>query len=856
MRKKKFILTGLVAFTLLAGISGIVNACANDKSKGTIIVDKVAPSGGSQSFVFTTTGDGYSGFSLTDAATPNSQDLKPGTYSVAETPTTGWTLTSAICKKVKDYGWGGDCDGKVIDPSHIVLGADETIKCIFTNTKNPQPQPGSITIKKLTVGGDDTFTFTGDVSGSLMNGNSTTTQVMAGTYTSTESQKDGWALTDISCSDTDSTGSIATGIATFKVGAGENVTCTFTNTKKPTLTIVKEVEPETGDPGKFNLFINDMKYATDVGDDGTTGPQFANIGSNTFKEMAGTGTDLDDYTSAVTGDGCGGDGTITLKAGDAKTCTITNTAKQGTLIVKKAVNNNHGGTLDADDFSFQVNGGTAVAFEEDGENDIQENAGTYTVTETATPGYTATYDNCKDVQVTPGGTTTCTITNDDIAPSLTLFKKVIDGIAQPGDWTLTASASSTVELSGTSPVVSGADFKAGTYVLSESSVENYVLKSITCVDGLGNPYAGLSGMDLTIGLGDQVTCNFNNNDPQATTLIVSKHVINDNGGTATADQFNISVNGHNVAPKSFAGSEDGTTVILDVDQPFTISETGPSGYAKTMDAACTGPLVAGTINYCHIVNNDIAPSLTLVKQTNCGIMPLCTGKKACADPKLWTLTATDVDATSTLAISGPTPASSGPGFMADDYVLGETGGPDGYDPGDWNCTVNGHSMTLAGGAITLGLGDVAACTIINSKIATPPSTTGKIKVVKYAIGGKDTFGFSVNGTPAFTIATTGVKFGNNSQGSWLLDKLTPGTVYSITETTLPSGWKQVINTCKSVKPKAGRIVTCVVVNKKIQQVCAGGKLAWWQKCYKDTGRYNDVFHGMDFDRDDGRGGKK
>src|SRR6185503_4432130 len=69
-----------------------------NKKRGQIIVDKVTvPGGQTQVFTFTTTGAGYAGFSLTDTAAPNDQELVPGTYSVSETVPTGWDLTSATC---------------------------------------------------------------------------------------------------------------------------------------------------------------------------------------------------------------------------------------------------------------------------------------------------------------------------------------------------------------------------------------------------------------------------------------------------------------------------------------------------------------------------------------------------------------------------------------------------------------------------------------------------------------------------------------------------------------------------------------------------------------------------------------
>src|SRR5205823_5224464 len=98
-----------------------------------------------------------------------------------------------------------------------------TVTCTFTNTKR-----GHITIEKQTLpdGSLATFNFSGDVSGTLSDGQTATQEVIPGTYTSTEAAKAHWNLTNISCDDSDSSGVIGTGVATFHVAAGENVKCT------------------------------------------------------------------------------------------------------------------------------------------------------------------------------------------------------------------------------------------------------------------------------------------------------------------------------------------------------------------------------------------------------------------------------------------------------------------------------------------------------------------------------------------------------------------------------------------------------------------------------------------------------
>ena len=113
-------------------------------------------------------------------------------------------------------------------------------------TKGLNPAPGKIIVKKVTNPSPDptntAFTFTGDVGGQLMNGQSTPMIVPVGTYHSAETVPPGWALTAIVCDDqnslTPSSGDIGSATAKFNVDPGETVTCTFTDAM-PKLTVAK-----------------------------------------------------------------------------------------------------------------------------------------------------------------------------------------------------------------------------------------------------------------------------------------------------------------------------------------------------------------------------------------------------------------------------------------------------------------------------------------------------------------------------------------------------------------------------------------------------------------------------------------
>lgn len=117
----------------------------------------------------------------------------------------------------------------------------------------------------------------------------------------------------------------------------------------------------------------------------------------------------------------------------------------GTLVVKKIVLNNDGGTAATSSFSFRVNGGATTTFNASGINNLTVATGTYTIVETAAAGYAPGYSNCSGVTVSAGATTTCTITNDDIntPPVLSLPSDMTVEATGPAGATVIFSATAT-----------------------------------------------------------------------------------------------------------------------------------------------------------------------------------------------------------------------------------------------------------------------------------------------------------------------------------------------------------------------------------------------------------------------------
>jgi hypothetical protein len=288
-------------------------------AQGHIIVNKITnPSGDPQSFSFTTTGSGYTPFSLTDTATPNDQTLNAGTYSVAETLPSGWDQTSATCtSSIQDTE----------TPGTLELDAGETITCTFTNTKrghiivvkNAEPnnaQDFTFT-NNFANGNPGTFNLDDDSDGTLSN--SRDSEVLPGTFSISEGSVAGWTQTSATCSD-------GSPVSAVVVSAGETVTCTFTNTQQQGHIVVDKITVPTGDTQSFSFTTTGSGYTPfSLTDAATPNDQTLSPGTYSVAETAIEGWN---QTSVVCTSSTGGSEnptSISLAAGETVTCTFTNT---------------------------------------------------------------------------------------------------------------------------------------------------------------------------------------------------------------------------------------------------------------------------------------------------------------------------------------------------------------------------------------------------------------------------------------------------------------------------------------------------------------------------------------------------
>ena len=171
----------------------------------------------------------------------------------------------------------------------------------------------------------------------------------------------GFSLTGLVCVDSitdDSTEDLVTRTASIRIEEGEDVTCTFTNSRQPaTLTLVKVVTNNSGGGAVATDFTLSAAGPTPLsGPGGASGP--VDPGVYALSEIGPAG-----YTGSAWS--CNGgiqDGPqITLAAGQAATCTITNDDDTAQLTLVKTVSNDSGGGAVATDFTLSAAGPTPLS---------------------------------------------------------------------------------------------------------------------------------------------------------------------------------------------------------------------------------------------------------------------------------------------------------------------------------------------------------------------------------------------------------------------------------------------------------------------------------------------------------------
>jgi Prealbumin-like fold domain len=346
------------------------------------------------------------------------------------------------------------------------------------------------------------------------------------------------------------------------------------------------------------------------------------------------------------------------------------------------------------------------------------------------------------------------------------------------------------------------------YTVSESSIPaGWGFDSVSCAatSNNGGTYSTNSTtVTITMKEGENWTCTYLDS-LKVGTLVVKKHVVNDNGGGAIAGNWSIHVkSGANEVPNSpQVGSETGTSYTLNAGS-YNVSETGgPSGYSFTgftgdCDSSGNVTVVAGQEKTCTLTNDDQTAHLKLIKHVT-------NNDGGTAAATAWTLTA---DGT------GSNDHSGAGGFdqdvNADTYALSESTGPAGYTAGSFDCGAGAVT------SVTLAVGQSKTCEITND------DQTAQLKLVKNVEGGP-------KGADDWTLYASasapndGRNF-NNKGGSGSLQNVYAGAGYDLSEDPNPgSGYTSTgewscnggsLDIAKNTITLAlGEHVTCTITNK-------------------------------------------
>lgn len=534
---------------------------------GKIIIEKqTLPDGSNTSFEFVPSWSG-SHFTLRDGQTNDSGWMAPGTYSVSEIVPSGWDLTNAVCSDQSPV-------------SAISVSSGETVTCVFSNT-----QRGSITIRKNTLGGNGTFSFTStalpthsfSITTTAQTGSANFSNIVPGTYDITETIPSGWILSpSLTCSDPDggSTVNASKGLVTVDLDPGESITCTFINNKLPKLTVIKHVINDNGGTkkaGDFTMRVSGTSLPTPssfAGSESGTivGFTIPNSGTYSVDEDAVYG-----YQKTI-GSGCSG----TIDWGVEKTCTITNDDIAPKLHLRKSVINDNGGSSDATDWILSATGSSQIVSylmsPSPADSNIFFQADTYTLSESAgSGGYTPSQWSCVLNSLPPvlgstitlgvGDEATCTITNDDKQGTIHLHKDVVapDGTTDVSDdHTFTVEIdNSKYDISESSP--KDISLNSGLHTLTELPDSAYVYAGIWGVTDLdllteGIQFITLPGQIITI-------------------TVINKQTLGSISGQKYAD-----VNGNGIKDPSEQGIS-GWTITLDKNADGSVDQT------TTTDAA-------------------------------------------------------------------------------------------------------------------------------------------------------------------------------------------------------------------------------------------------------------------------------
>lgn len=434
-----------------------------------------------------------------------------------------------------------------------------------------------------------------------------------------------------------------------------------------------------------------------------------------------------------------------------------------------------------------------------------------------------------------------------LLPSLTIEKIVADGNATPDMWNFNVSPQ--INEQSTYNIITGYssvtidNVPTGIYEITEGDgPDGYSFaygQGTNCVFDGATAYVDLKPAKPQM----QAVCKFTNSMepivPPATTgtLIIVKEVINDNGGTGVAEDFELNLDYFDVqatSTETFAGNASGTEFVLEAGA-YSVYETENGSYNASYSEGCSGYLEAGTTTTCTVTNDDIytppndadTGKLTVIKR----VMHLSEGESEYKSEN--EVTAGDFTLKINLTTSSTTSTITFPGD--------EQGTVHTLEVGDYNVTeelVSGYRPEYSGDCSGhLAAGEEKTCTVYNYY---SPEDTARLIVKKIVINDNGrtatSSDFTINvsyteppfyGTHlkmamAHVLAvlprTATTSFPGDAEGTELI--VGPGE-YLVTEVEDPNYTVTYSEKCAGTI-HAGQTITCIITNNDKSQGGGGG----------------------------------
>ena len=133
-------------------------------------------------------------------------------------------------------------------------------------------------------------------------------------------------------------------------------------------------------------------------------------------------------------------------------------------------------------------------------------------------------------------------------------------------------------------------------------------KVILCHKGHVTIRVGLPAVNAHLRHGDTFgRCGAQAPAPGTATLAVIKQVVNNSGGTKSAADFTITINGVTATGgNTFVGSASGVVKTITTFGAYSVTETAVAGYAlQSASAGCSGTIALGESKTCVLTNNDV-----------------------------------------------------------------------------------------------------------------------------------------------------------------------------------------------------------------------------------------------------------